>query len=102
MHQGILPLEDLYSLSQCKVVVGVTDDGQRELGMINNRVFEVLSCETLFISDSFPELKVMASKLGVESQIRFYEKPGDVTRHLTEYLQTAPSYCDILSSKLFL
>ena len=35
-------------------VIGVTMDGQREAGMINNRVYEVLATGTPFISDHFP------------------------------------------------
>jgi glycosyltransferase involved in cell wall biosynthesis len=55
---GTLPskrLPDIYR--QAGVVLAMTDDGQRRLGMVNNRVFEALACGAVVVSDSFPELQ---------------------------------------------
>jgi spore maturation protein CgeB len=47
--------------SQARAILGVTMDGQRAAGMINNRVFEALACgrggQARFIADYFPELE---------------------------------------------
>ena len=37
-------------------VLGVTMDTQREYGMVNNRIFEVLTSGAFLISEFFPEL----------------------------------------------
>eukprot|EP00949_MAST-11_sp_MAST-11-sp1_P003945 g3945.t1 len=57
-YRGVLPLGDVAKLfSSAKVVLGTTDRVQMELGMINNRVFDALSCGAAFVSDSFPALR---------------------------------------------
>jgi glycosyltransferase involved in cell wall biosynthesis len=76
---GILPVADMSALySSSKVVIGTTEDKQKKLGMINNRVFEVLACGTPFISDSFPALE---NKFG--DILLYYNEPGDVQKWLT-------------------
>lgn len=49
--------------SQAMAVLGMTMDGQRDAGMINNRVFEALACgregQSRFIAEYFPELEEM-------------------------------------------
>ena len=50
---------------------------QRELGMVNNRVFEALSCGAVVLSDCFPALEQL---LG--DAVLCVRQPGDVTRHL--------------------
>jgi hypothetical protein len=48
--RGVLPLGDIASLySGARVVLGTTDRKQQTLGMINNRVFEALSCGATLI-----------------------------------------------------
>jgi len=54
--------EDLCCVySKAMAVLGMTMDGQREAGMINNRVFEGLACgpegESRFLAEYFPELE---------------------------------------------
>jgi hypothetical protein len=51
--RGPLPVgEEAALYSSAGVVLGFHEDGQREWGMWNNRVFEALAAESLFISDS--------------------------------------------------
>lgn len=54
-----------------------TDIIQRELGMVNNRVFEVLMCGAVLISDCFPALEE-----AVKGHVLCVHKPGDITAHL--------------------
>jgi hypothetical protein len=50
--RGKLPLDDVAPLySSAKIVLNYHEDSQREWGMWNNRVFEVLACGALLISD---------------------------------------------------
>ena len=73
--RGILPKDDIGLLySNAKVVIGVTEDKQRSEGMINNRVFEVLSTGAPLISDHFDYLE---DKFG-KDVIMFYKQKGDM------------------------
>lgn len=57
-HKGILPPDDIAKLyASTQVVLGMTEGRQKELGMINNRVFEALGCGASFVGDHFPELQ---------------------------------------------
>jgi hypothetical protein len=50
--RGQLPFDDIARLySSAKIVLNYHEDSQREWGMWNNRVFEVLGCEGLMICD---------------------------------------------------
>ncbi len=84
--KGKLPDGEINSLySSAKIVIGTTEDRQREAGMINNRVFEVLACGSTFISEYFPELE------SVFGDLIFYSKNKNDTRNIIS---------DILSDKL--
>ena len=79
---GILPIEKMSELySHAKVVLGITEDKQKSLGMINNRVFEVLGCGTTLLSDHFGALE---KKFG--ESVLYYRKPGDVARFLRQLM----------------
>lgn len=49
--------------------------------MVNNRVFEALSCGALFVSDHFPELERVCG-----DHVWYAKKEGDVARHLDTIL----------------
>ena len=88
LYKGVLPLEDLMLVYRSsKVVIGTTDDIQRSLGMVNNRVFEVLSCDCLFVSDHYPALEALIAYMNADHQVRFYKNSGDVKTHIESYLQ---------------
>ena len=78
LWRGVLPLEDLQKVySSAMAVIGTTMDAQRDMGMINNRVFEVLASGGVLISDDFPALR---RKFG--GNIMYHSKPGDTAAHL--------------------
>ncbi|CAM9671021.1 unnamed protein product [Ectocarpus fasciculatus] len=71
--RGILPLGDVASLyTSAKVVISTTETLQRSLGMVNNRVFEALSCGAAVVSDAFPAAEEMFG-----DHVLFYRQPGD-------------------------
>ncbi|MFC1852052.1 glycosyltransferase [candidate division CSSED10-310 bacterium] len=83
--QGKLPTGDIALLySSAKIVLGLTEDRQKAAGMINNRVFEALSCGACFISEYYQELE----KLFGET-IFFSCKTGDTGRHIEKLLSDA-------------
>ena len=52
--KGVLPQSDLAKVySDALVVLGSTMDSQREAGMVNNRVYEVLSTTTPLLTEKF-------------------------------------------------
>jgi antitoxin (DNA-binding transcriptional repressor) of toxin-antitoxin stability system len=56
--RGPLPLGDIAKLySSAGIVLGFHEDGQREWGMWNNRVFEALACGALLITDDAAGLR---------------------------------------------
>ena len=55
----------------------LSDIVQRQLGMVNNRVFEALSCGAVLLSDCFPALID-----AVGDHVLCIQRPGDITRHL--------------------
>lgn len=56
-------------------------DAQREMGMINNRVFEALSVGATLISDYFPALEALCG-----DKVLYVRSPGDVARHIESIL----------------
>jgi hypothetical protein len=56
---------------------GGADIVQRQLGMINNRVFEALACGAVLISDCFNAIEELLGE-----HVLCYRKPGDVSRYL--------------------
>jgi hypothetical protein len=89
--KGTLPPQDIADLySSAKLVIGTTDIAQRQLGMINNRVFEALSCGAVLITDCFPALKETFG-----SHVLCAANASDVARHLRSVVVTL-----LLSSRL--
>ena len=83
--RGILPRDDIAELySSAGVVLSTTSVKQQRLGMINNRIFDALSCGATLISDWFPELEEEFGSLV------FFDRgaPGDTTRLLKWLLDT--------------
>ena len=81
--KGILPVNEIHALySSSNVVLGMTEDRQRRSGMINNRVFEALSCGACFISEYFSELE------NVFGDLIFYSREkGDTKSTIEKILQ---------------
>jgi len=80
--RGLLPFEDIPKLySSAKVVLGMTEERQKAAGMINNRVFEALSCGACFVSEYFPALEEAFGDAVLYSRRR-----GDTSRHLDRLL----------------
>jgi spore maturation protein CgeB len=80
--KGKLPLNDIPTLySSSRIVLGMTEDRQRRAGMINNRVFEALSCGVFFISEYFPALEHIFGDL-----ILYSHSKGDTTKHIQSIL----------------
>eukprot|EP00904_Undaria_pinnatifida_P011653 jgi/Undpi1/7618/HiC_scaffold_23.g10091.m1 len=74
--RGVLPLGDIASLyASAKVVMSTTEEQQRSLGMVNNRVFEALSCGAAVVSDSFPEMEAVFG-----DHVLYYRQAGDAKR----------------------
>ena len=58
---GPLPRKELAAAyASADVVLASTIESQREMGMINNRIFEALSCGAVVISEPSPEIKSYA------------------------------------------
>ena len=56
-HRGILPILDIGSLyKSVDVVLALTEERQKALGMINNRIYEALAAGATVISEQYPEL----------------------------------------------
>lgn len=80
--KGQLPKNDIVKLySSAKVVIGTTEDRQRAAGMINNRVFEALSCGACFVSEYFPELEAVFG-----DSILYSNNSGDTHQHIRRIL----------------
>lgn len=79
--RGKLPREEISQLYlSSNVVLGMTEERQSRAGMINNRVFEALSCGTLFISEYFSELE------NVFGDLIFYSRESGDTKATLELL----------------
>ena len=60
-YRGLLPHGELANCyAKAGAVLGATMDGQREKGMVNNRVFEVLAAGRPLVQEAFPELEDLA------------------------------------------
>ncbi|GMH56126.1 hypothetical protein TrRE_jg2360, partial [Triparma retinervis] len=58
--EGVLPQSDLSKVySDALVVLGSTMDTQREAGMVNNRVYEVLSTSTPLLTEKFDGVRAV-------------------------------------------
>jgi len=58
--RGVLPIGDIARLySSVDVALGFAARSQAEAGMVNNRVFEVLACGALLLSDRVPAIEEM-------------------------------------------
>lgn len=91
VYNGVLPVNDLFQVYwRSKVAIGCTDDLQKSYGMVNNRVFEVLATQAILLTDHFPELEELFPE---SDQVKYYRRPGDVTRHLTEIFDNPASAC---------
>lgn len=97
--RGVLPLNDVAELySSAKIVIGTTEGKQQKLGMINNRVYETMSCGSVLISDTFDILEDFAinteknEKNNISSNssslIYFDRNPGDTVKILHRLLNT--------------
>ena len=81
--RGVLPSGDIPALyASAGLVLGTTEAAQRALGMVNNRVFEALSCGAPLLLDSFPAAEA-ASWGGF---VRWRRGEGDVARHVRAVL----------------
>jgi glycosyltransferase involved in cell wall biosynthesis len=81
--KGRLPFGDIPKLyASAKVVLGMTEERQKVAGMINNRVFEVLSCGACFISEHYPGLEEV-----FDDTILYSRKKGDTSKYIEELLQ---------------
>ena len=82
-----MPVNDIALLySSAVAVLGTTESSQRKLGMINNRVFEALSCGSHFVSDHFAALE---DEFGGLDNIYFAKNKDDVTAALAEIRRKA-------------
>ncbi|CAM9590104.1 unnamed protein product, partial [Ectocarpus sp. 12 AP-2014] len=89
--RGILPLGDVAALyTSAKVVIATTETLQRSLGMVNNRVFEALSCEAAVVSDAFPAAEEMFGDHAL-----FYRQPGDAARAVKHLLENDTARTDL-------
>lgn len=80
--RGVLPHGQLTTVySKAYAILGATMDGQREAGMINNRVFEALASGTPLIQEAFPELNDTFA--GVPNLL-LWNGPGDVKRRMQD------------------
>ena len=86
--RGVLPKDDIAALySSASVVVGTTEIQQRELGMVNNRLFEVLACgSAAFVSDHFPALELL---FGNNGTVFYASEAGDAAAHVARLLRNA-------------
>ena len=79
--RGVLPLNDIAELySNAKIVLGTTMEKQEELGMVNNRVFEVLSCGARLVIPRFEALEELfvGGKEGLG--VHYVDGDGDTSR----------------------
>jgi glycosyltransferase involved in cell wall biosynthesis len=92
--KGRLPFGDISKLyTSSKVVLGMTEERQKVAGMINNRVFEALSCGACFISEHYPGLEEVFG-----DTILYSRKRGDTSKHIETLLEDT-SYRRALGAK---
>ena len=81
--QGSLPRFDLSNAySSAHVVLASVIESQGDIGMINNRIFEALSCGAVVVSDNYTALHELAGHL-----ILMADNEDDVDKHLRYILQ---------------
>ena len=91
-YRGLLPHGELANCySKAGAVLGATMDGQRDKGMVNNRVFEVLAAGRPLVQEAFPEL-VELLKDAPSHNLVLWHKAGDVPRGEFTRNETATSY----------
>jgi hypothetical protein len=82
--KGKLPIGGISNLyNSSKIVLGMTEDRQRKMGMINNRVFEAMACGSFLISEYFPELEQIFG-----DKILYSKTRGDTGRHIESILNS--------------
>ncbi len=82
---GVLPRYDIANAySSAHVVLASTIEAQRRVGMVNNRVFEAMSCEALLLSDHSEALEELS-----EGSMLFYRNGNDVRSHM-EWVTSNP------------
>ena len=81
--QGSLPRFDLSNAySSAHVVLASVIKSQGDIGMINNRIFEALSCGAVVVSDNYTALHELAGHL-----VLMANNEDDVEKHLRYVLQ---------------
>lgn len=80
--RGALPIADIARLySSVDVAIGFNAESQARAGMINNRVFEVLGCGALLLSDRVPAIEELFGDCAV-----FTDGHADTREKLAHYL----------------
>lgn len=80
--RGVLPIPDIARLySSVDVAIGFNAESQARAGMINNRVFEVLACGALLLSDRVPAIEELFGDCAV-----FTDGYADTREKLAHYL----------------
>ncbi len=81
-HKGFLPFDDLNTAyCSAKIVINVTRDKQKRLGMVNNRVFEVIAAGGFLVSDHFTAMEELFGE-----SVMYIKKEGDTTRIIESVL----------------
>lgn len=84
---GVLPRGEIaQAYSDARVVLAFTIDAQRQHGMINNRVFEALSCGATLLSDRSEALLALG-----QGRIEFAQTPEEVGVQLARLLTEDPA-----------
>lgn len=84
---GVLPRGEIaQAYSDARVVLAFTIDTQRQHGMVNNRVFEALSCGATLLSDRSEALQALG-----QGRIEFAQSPEEVGVQLARLMQEDPS-----------
>ena len=85
--RGVLPVDDIAELySNAKVILGTTMTKQEELGMVNNRVFEVLSCGARLVIPKFQALEDLFAGEEERVGVHYVDGIGDTIRILENQL----------------
>lgn len=86
-YRGVLPPGDIQDLYRAvNIVLAVTVDSQKELGMINNRVYEALAAGAVVLTDHF---RVLEETFG--SSLLYHRQKGDTERILSQFRSIIPS-----------
>ncbi len=81
-HKGFLPFDDLNTAyCSAKIVINVTRDKQKRLGMVNNRVFEVIAAGGFLVTDFFPAIEELFG-----NAVMYIKKEGDATQIIESVL----------------